>query len=96
MLALTKKEGANTLQLVERVNDYIADRNRFREHNGADLVLVDDQTQITRNALNIMQTNALLGLLMVLLVTWLFLGSRIALLTTIGTPLYSRRHLLGA
>ncbi|MEJ1487934.1 MAG: efflux RND transporter permease subunit [Candidatus Sedimenticola sp. (ex Thyasira tokunagai)] len=86
MLALTKKEGANTLQLVERINDYIAGRNRFREQNGADLMLVDDQTQITRNALNIMQTNALLGLLMVLLVTWLFLGSRIALLTTIGIP----------
>ena len=30
--------------------------------------------------------NALLGLFMVLLVTWLFLGGRIAVLTTIGIP----------
>ncbi len=86
MLAITKKESANTLELVERINDYQKQRNRFRQQNGVEVVLVDDQTQITRNALNIMQTNALLGLLMVLLVTWLFLGSRIALLTTIGIP----------
>ncbi len=86
MLAVTKKESANTLKLVKRVADYVAERNRFKELTGVELVLVDDQTEITRNALNIMQTNALLGLLMVLLVTWLFLGSRIALLTTIGIP----------
>lgn len=86
MLAITKKESANTLELVKRVADYVSERNRFKELTGVELVLVDDQTEITRNALNIMQTNALLGLLMVLLVTWLFLGSRIALLTTIGIP----------
>lgn len=86
MLAITKKESANTLELVERINDYLAGHNRFSQQNGVKTVLVDDQTLITRNALDIMQTNALLGLLMVLLVTWLFLGSRIALLTTIGIP----------
>lgn len=86
MLALTKQAGANTLELVERVNDYVAGRNRFRERTGIDLVMIDDQTEVTRNALDVMQTNALLGLALVLLVTWLFLGSRIALLTTIGIP----------
>jgi multidrug efflux pump subunit AcrB len=86
MLSVTKKESANTLDLVEEVNRYIEQRNRFSDRTGVDLVLIDDQTEITRNALNIMQTNALLGLSLVLLVTWLFLGSRIALLTTIGIP----------
>ena len=86
MLAVTKKESANTLDLVERINDYVMERNRFGDQTGVELVLVDDQTEITRNALEIMQNNALLGLLLVLLVTWLFLGSRIALLTTIGIP----------
>lgn len=51
-----------------------------------ELVLIDDQTEITRSALSIMQNNAMLGLGMVLFVTWLFLGSRIALLTSIGIP----------
>ncbi|MCP5024403.1 MAG: efflux RND transporter permease subunit, partial [bacterium] len=86
MLSITKKERANTLDLVEEISKYVEGRNRFRDQTGVELVLVDDQTEITRSALNIMQTNALLGLIMVLLVTWLFLGSRISALTTLGIP----------
>jgi len=86
MLSITKQEGANTLKLVERINDYIEERNRYSTGTGVKLVLADDQTEITRNALRIMQTNAALGLLLVLLVTWLFLGFRIAFLTSIGIP----------
>ena len=86
MLSVTKKADANTLDLLQRINGFLEQRNRFQRQTGVQLVLVDDQTEITRNALRIMQNNALLGLAMVLLVTWLFLGSRIALLTTIGIP----------
>lgn len=50
------------------------------------LVLVDDQTIPTREAIGIMESNALLGFVLVLFVTWLFLGFRIAALTTIGIP----------
>ncbi len=53
---------------------------------GIKIVLLDDNTKITRKAINIMQNNALIGLTLVLLVTWLFLGSRIAFFTTIGIP----------
>ena len=49
-------------------------------------MLIDDQTITTRNAIRLMQNNAMIGLLLVLLVTWMFLGSRIALLTSIGIP----------
>ncbi|WP_428608599.1 efflux RND transporter permease subunit [Sedimenticola sp.] len=86
MLAITKKASANTLDLVQKITDYAEARNRFQDRTGVKVVLIDDQTEITRNALDIMQTNALLGLIMVLFVTWLFLGSRISLLTTIGIP----------
>lgn len=86
MLAVTKKANANTLALVERINTYVEQRNRVSHGTGVQLVLVDDQTEITRNALNIMQNNAALGLVLVLFVTWVFLGSRIAVLTSIGIP----------
>ena len=86
MLSVMKKPKANTLELVARLQDYIAERNRYRNRTGVELVLIDDSTGITRNALSVMQNNAALGLLFVLLVSWLFLGSRIALLTTIGIP----------
>ena len=68
------------------LNEYLDNRNRFRTTTGVELVLADDQTVSTREALTIMQTNALIGLFLVLLVTWLFLGTRISFLTTIGIP----------
>ncbi len=86
LLSVMKQAKANTLELVARVKDYAERRNRLREATGVRLVVADDQTEITRNALNIMQTNAALGLFFVVLVTWLFLGARIALLTSIGIP----------
>jgi len=86
MLSVMKKAKANTLELVERIHDYIAERNQYQVKTGVKLVLIDDSTEITRNALSVMQKNAALGLLFVLLVSWLFLGSRIAILTTIGIP----------
>ena len=86
LMAVMKKENANTLELVERIKGYLAERNRLAHSTGVDLVLVDDQTIPTRSAIDLMQNNALIGLLLVLLVAWAFLGSRIALLTAIGIP----------
>ncbi len=86
LLAVTKNPDANVLELVDIVNKYLDNRNRFKDATGVELILADDQTVSTREALKIMQTNALIGLVLVLLVTWLFLGTRISLLTTIGIP----------
>ena len=86
MLAVMKAEGANTLELVDEMKAYIAERNVLESATGTRLVLIDDQTIPTRNALSIMQNNALIGLTLVLLVAWLFLGFKIATLTAIGIP----------
>ncbi|MCP4041439.1 MAG: efflux RND transporter permease subunit [Gammaproteobacteria bacterium] len=86
LFSITKKARANTLKLVERVNAFITKRNRLHARTGVELVLLDDSTIPTREALTIMQRNALIGLVLVLLVTWTFLGSRIAILTSIGIP----------
>ena len=85
-LTVTKQADANVLDLVDRVNSYIAERNEFKSTTGVEMTLVDDQTISTRQALKLMQTNAMIGLVLVLIVTWIFLGSRIALLTSIGIP----------
>jgi len=86
LVSVFKKAGTNTLELIEDIQGFIDERNKLLETTGVELVLVDDQSEITRKALNIMQTNAAYGLLFVLLVTFLFLGLRIALITTIGIP----------
>ncbi len=86
LLAITKQEKQNILQLVERISNFIRHRKPLYHSTGITVTLVDDQTQITRDALKVMQTNAMLGLIMVFLVTWTFLGTRIALLTGIAIP----------
>ena len=85
-LTITKTADTNILELMDQLVAYVDERNRLSDATGIKLHLVDDQTTSTREALNLMQNNALIGLVLVLVVTWLFLGSRIALFTSIGIP----------
>jgi multidrug efflux pump subunit AcrB len=86
MLAITKKSKINTLELIARVNAFIAEKNAVLAGAGVRLRLIDDQTHRTRESIRIMESNALVGLLVVLAISWLFLGTRIALLIGIGLP----------
>ena len=85
-MGITKQANSNVLELIDRVQAYLDERNSLSDTTGVRLVLVDDQTISTRNALSLMQTNALIGLLMVLFVTWIFLGNTIAFFISIGIP----------
>ncbi len=86
VLSVTKKSYTNTLDLVDRINAYIAQRNAVLALSGIELRLIDDQTVPTREAIRIMETNALLGLTLVLGTCWIFLGTRIAILVALGIP----------
>ena len=83
-LSVTKIADTNTIKLIDRINEYIASKNGQLDGTGVQLVLADDQTVATRNAISIMQKNALLGLALVLIVCWAFLGLRIATMVTLG------------
>ena len=83
-MSITKVGYTNTLELVDRIKSYVAEKNRRLEGSGIELILSDDQTITTRQALKVMQRNALLGLCLVLSVCWLFLGFRIASFVTLG------------
>lgn len=86
MLAITKKSRANTLDLIARINSFIAEKNPVLANEGIQLQLLDDQTIPTRESIRIMEANALVGLLVVLAICWLFLGGRIAVLVALGIP----------
>ena len=86
MLAINKKSRTNTLDLIARINSFIAARNPTLASEGIQLQLLDDQTIPTRESIRIMESNALVGLLVVLAISWLFLGGRIAVLVALGIP----------
>jgi len=85
-LAVTKKANANTLHLVDRLRAYIDERNPTLAASGLQLILSDDQTVPTREAIGVMERNAFFGLLSVLGVCWLFLGWRVGVLVALGIP----------
>ena len=86
LLTVVKLPDSNVLDLLARIDGFIAARNRLVGDTGVRLQLVDDQTLSTRHALSLMENNALIGLGFVLFITWLFLGTRIALVTSVGIP----------
>ena len=83
-MSITKVGFTNTLDLVDKINAYVSDKNTALSGTGISLVLSDDQTTQTRNALRVMQRNAAVGILLVLGVCWVFLGMRIAAFVTLG------------
>lgn len=86
LLSVLKQDNTNIIKLVEKLNVWVDDQNKIGADTGIELHMVDDQTLPTTKAINIMQSNALIGLLLVLFVAWLFLGTHISLLTAIGIP----------
>ncbi len=86
MLSVFKKDNINTLKMIDDLKLFIEEKNQLKNVTGIGITLLDDNTLLTRKAISIMQNNALIGLSLVLLVTWFFLGTRIALFTTIGIP----------
>ena len=84
LMSISKKGQINTLTLLDTINAYIAKENLNLKSFGLKLVLVDDQSVPTRQALGVMESNALLSLLLVLLVCWVFLGTGISLLVASG------------
>ncbi len=86
MLSITKQARVNTIELVEQLKTFVAERNPLLTKQGVQLVMLDDQTGMTKNAIGIMESNALIGLCAVLVMCWLFLGPRMAILVGLGVP----------
>ena len=86
LFGITKQAYINTLDLVDNIRSYIEKKNEVVEQFGINVVLLDDQSVPTKTAIGIMQSNALLGLILVSIVAWLFLGSRISFFLGVGIP----------
>ncbi len=86
VLSVTKKSYTNTVELVDRLNRHVAEQAPLLARAGVAAALMDDQTVATREAIGVMESNAVLGLLVVIGICWLFLGTRIALLVGLGIP----------
>lgn len=86
LFAVTKRGRVNTLELVDRLREYIDTQSPILAQQGLELVMLDDQTAPTREAISLMENNFFFGLVLVSIVTWVFLGWHIAAFVCIGIP----------
>ncbi|MFA5985015.1 MAG: efflux RND transporter permease subunit [Methylococcaceae bacterium] len=81
-----KQAGTNILQLIDQINAYIAAKNAISDRTGVKLFMLIDQSDEIRNAISGMEKHAWSGMLLVFAVTWLLLGTRLSILTTLAVP----------
>jgi multidrug efflux pump subunit AcrB len=67
-----------TKQIVEESRDILA--------VGTDLSLFNDSTVQINSSISVLTTNALMGLILLVIILWLFIGLRNALMTGLGIP----------
>ncbi|MGE0874666.1 MAG: efflux RND transporter permease subunit [Burkholderiales bacterium] len=86
LMSVTKKAYTNTLDLVQEIRAYAEAKQALLAPLGLRIALTDDQTVPTRHAIGIMESNAALGLVLVLATCWVFLGTRVSALIALGIP----------
>ena len=84
-LSVQKKKEGNTISLVAELRDLV-EEYRSELPEGAVLTPVNDYSVILKERLGILETNAIFGLILVILMLFLFIGWRNALFAALGIP----------
>ena len=85
-LAVTKEENGNAIDISETVKNVARQFEAKHARDGIQVVFTNDSTIEINDSLNTMGGNLLLGMSLVMIVLWITLGFRNAMLTAIGIP----------
>ena len=85
-LGVTKKDIGSSLELLKKIN-LLLEEMAPTLPDGIEIELVNDTSVRVKNALENLQTNAIAGGFLVVIVLWMFIGIRNSLLTAIGIPI---------
>jgi len=86
ILNVTKTEAEDTLEVIDAVNAFL-DQERERAPPGVEMVVTNDASSIVRDRLQLLIKNGASGLVLVVLVLWLFFGFRYAFWVAAGLPI---------
>jgi len=88
-LSVSKQAGGNSIALIEQIRALMGRFNGqlSEDESAARLSITGDTSIQIDTLLKDLQQNAVLGMILVVMVLWLFLGLRTALLTAVGIPL---------
>lgn len=85
-LRVSKVPGGNSVLIAERVKEILGTWEK-RLTDDIRLTTLNDSTVQIRSSLQVLQSNALLGLAFLIVILFLFIGLRNALMTALGVPL---------
>lgn len=85
-LKIIKSDAGNAMEIRDRVMEVVEEFRPLLAERGVDLVLTQDSTVYIEDGLNTLGMNMLVGILLVSLLIWYFMGVRNAGLVTIGIP----------
>ena len=86
-LSVAKRGEGSTIEIVDTVRAITETYRTNQLPEGAEITLVNDSSIYIRNSLGKLQNNALFGVMLVILVLYLFMGLRNAIFVAIGIPL---------
>jgi multidrug efflux pump subunit AcrB len=84
-LRVIKVVKGNSVDIVDGVTK-IVEEARWQNNGGAKITLFNDSTVQIASSLSVLSTNAVMGLFLLVLILWLFIGVRNALITALGIP----------
>ena len=84
-LSVQKKTEGNTIKLVKQIRELV-DQRKQNLPEGTDLSAVNDNSVILQERLGILQNNAVFGLILVVILLYLFMGWRNAFFAALGIP----------
>lgn len=85
-LSILKEPSGNSLKIFEGVTEVMEPFRKVFAKEGVELVITQDSTVIIEDSMRTLGLNLLLGILLVAVLIWLFMGFRNAALTVIGVP----------
>ncbi len=85
-LSISKKEKANSLDVIEQIKRVTEDYKR-KLPRGMNVIYTNDNSIFIIDILRKLQTNAWMGFILVVLMLWVSLGIRNALITALGIPI---------
>ena len=84
-LSVQKKTEGNTIKLVKQVRELVEQRKQNLPE-GTELSVVNDYSVILQERLGILQNNAVFGLILVVVLLYIFMGWRNAFFAALGIP----------
>ncbi len=85
-LTVSKKKNGNSIKIIDQIKELVEKYRRERLPVQASLVITNDSSVRIKEFLGILQKNAWLGMIMVVVCLYFFLGFRNALFAAIGIP----------